>query len=85
MLKNFGYELYRPYADTLRDGIHELRISFRRVQYRILYFFYGQNVAILAHGLIKEDKVPKADINLAVARKKKIEADPQKHTYTEGE
>lgn len=37
-LMELGHELRRPEADTLRDGIHELRAAHRRVQYRILYF-----------------------------------------------
>jgi phage-related protein len=38
-LHEFGYELRRPLADILRDGIHELRIRKGRVKHRILYFF----------------------------------------------
>ena len=78
-----GYELRRPEADFLRDGIYELRARQGRVQFRILYFFYGQRVAVLAHGLTKEDKVPKADIDRALERKKRYEQDPEKHTYEE--
>ena len=32
------------------------------MQYRILYFFHGRNVAILAHSLTKEDEIPAVDI-----------------------
>jgi hypothetical protein len=28
------------------------------VNYRVLYFYHGQNVAILTHVLTKEDKLP---------------------------
>ena len=52
-----GHALRRPEADYLRDGIYELRARQGRVNYRILYFFRGQNVVILAHGLTKEDEV----------------------------
>ncbi len=38
--------------DYLRDGIYELRAKHIHVQYRILYFFDGQNIAILAHAII---------------------------------
>ncbi len=38
-LKELGYELRRPEADFLRDGIHELRVRYQRVNYRMLYFF----------------------------------------------
>jgi hypothetical protein len=54
-LASTGYELRRPVADYLRDGIYELRAKHLRVQYRILYFFSGQNVAILAHAITKDE------------------------------
>lgn len=81
----FGHELRRPLADILRDGIYELRIRKGRVNYRILYFFHGRNLAILGHALTKEDKVPNADIERAIRRKKAFEADPVKHSYSEQE
>ena len=31
--------LHRPYADLLRDGIHELRAQASKSHYRVLYFF----------------------------------------------
>jgi hypothetical protein len=52
-LANNGYELRRPAADYLRDDIYELRAKHVRVQYRILYFFHGRNIAILAHAITK--------------------------------
>jgi phage-related protein len=82
-LAEFGHELRRPLADILRDGIYELRIRKGRVNIRILYFFHGRNLAILGHALTKEDKVPKADIERAVRRKKSFEADPAGHSYSE--
>jgi phage-related protein len=69
----------------LRDGIYELRIKHQRVNYRILDFFHGQNVTVLDHGLIKEKQVPDADIERAIQRKQKLESDPGKHTFTEGD
>ena len=53
-LGNMGYELRRPIADSLRDGIYELRIRDGNVQYRLLYFFSGRNAVVLSHGLTKE-------------------------------
>jgi phage-related protein len=84
-LTDFGHELRRPLADILRDGIHELRIRKGRVNYRILYFFHGRNLAILGHALTKEDKVPNADIERAIRRKRAFEADPAGHSYSEEE
>ena len=82
-LAESGHELRRPLADILRDGIYELRIRKGRVNFRILYFFHGKNVAILGHALTKEDKVPKGDIDRAMRRKKAFEADPAAHSYLE--
>ena len=69
----------------LRDGIHELRVRHQRVNYRILYFFHGQNVAVLAHGLVKEKEVPDVDIERAIQRKQKLERNPDKHTFVEND
>jgi phage-related protein len=79
-----GYELRRPAADYLRDGIYELRAKHIRVQYRILYFFHEQNVVILAHAITKEEAaVPTIDIEQARARKLLFEENPEVHTYVE--
>ena len=82
-LRQLGYELRRPISDMLRDGIYELRTRHGSVQYRILYFYHGQTVAILAHGLAKEKKVPAGMIDEAVRRKHRFEQAPEKHTYRE--
>ncbi len=81
MLRTRGHELRRPHADFLRDGIYELRARTGKVNYRLLYFFHGKNVAILDHALTKEDKVPEGEIDKAVERKKRFEADPDSHTF----
>ena len=83
LLAEFGYELRRPIADMLRDGIYELRVRQVRVNYRILYFFHGRSVAILSHVLTKEHEVPYADIERAIARRKAVESDPESHTAEE--
>ena len=82
-LQESGFELRRPTADMLRDGIRELRAKRGHVNYRILYFFHGRNVAILAHAITKEAAVPAAEIERAVERKAAFEAHPSKHTYRE--
>jgi hypothetical protein len=82
-LQEFGFELRRPTADMLRNGIRELRAKKGHVNYRILYFFHGKNVAILAHAITKEDVVPRIEIERALVRKAAFEADPDTHTYRE--
>lgn len=83
-LKEVGNQLRRPEADYLRDGIYELRISLQGIHHRILYFFHGQAVAVLSHGLIKERAVPPKEIELAMRRKHRFEMAPESHTYSEG-
>ena len=83
-LRDVGHKLRRPEADYLRDGIYELRVGFRGMNYRMLYFFHGRVAAVLAHGLVKERKVPPREIEEAIRRKRKFELDPERHTYKEG-
>jgi phage-related protein len=82
-LREMGHELRRPEADYLHDGIYELRASFQGVHHRILYFFHGDIAAVVSHGLVKERIVPQKEIDRAVQRKKRFEADPKQHTYEE--
>jgi putative component of toxin-antitoxin plasmid stabilization module len=80
-----GWEMTRPASDTLRDGIHELRVRFGTVNYRLLYSFHEQDgqktIALLVHGLTKERAVPPEDIDLAVRRRAAFAAAPGAHTY----
>jgi len=85
-LGTVGWEMTRPASDTLRDGIHELRVRFGSVNYRLLYGFHEEDgqetIAILVHGLTKERAVPSKDIDLAVLRHAAFVQDPTAHTYT---
>lgn len=83
-LTELGHELRRPEADLLRDGIYELRSRLGSVNYRVLYFFHGRNVAVVSHGLTKEAEVPNTEIERAIVRKKLFAADPEAHTYSGG-
>jgi len=82
-LRELGHELRRPEADILRDGIYELRVGLRGVNYRMLYFFHGKVAAVLAHSVVKERVVPSGAIDEAIKRKRKFEQDPDSHTYQE--
>jgi hypothetical protein len=79
-LEELGHELRRPEADFLRDGVYELRIGLQGVNYRILYFFHQQLAAVVSHGLTKEQQVPPREIDKAIERMKKFEANPKRHT-----
>ena len=77
-----GHELRRPEADYLREGLYELRVRLGSVNYRLLYFFHGRTVAVVAHGLTKKAAVPAADIQHALQRKAAFTANPSAHTFT---
>jgi phage-related protein len=79
LLATSGHELRRPAADFLRDGIYELRPSYESVQYRILYFFYGRDIVVLSHGVTKSQKVPSAEIERAIERKRLVMKDPSRY------
>lgn len=80
LLASLGSELRRPLADLLQDGIYELRIKVGRVNYRILYFFCGSNIACLSHGLTKGGVVPAGDIETAMERKKLVLGNLDRYT-----
>ena len=80
LLASLGNELRRPLADLLQDGVCELRIKAGRVNYRILYFFCGANIACLSHGLTKEGVVPMGDIEIAIQRKQLVVSNMDRYT-----
>lgn len=81
LLAERGHRLRRPHADLLRDRIYELRWKYQRVNYRILYFFHGRGVVVLAHALTKERRVPPGEIERAIRRRELFETNPENHTY----
>ncbi|AKV65609.1 conserved hypothetical protein [Microcystis aeruginosa PCC 9432] len=80
-LAELGYELRRPEADFLRDKIYELRVNFKGINYRILYFFYKNKAVVISHGIIKEKEVLPLEIEQAIKNKAKFEKNPELHTY----
>ena len=81
-LEELGHELRRPEADLLRDGIYELRTKHQRVNYRMLYFFHGQEAVVVSHGFSKQQaQVPPREIDLALRRKAEFEKNPEAHTF----
>ena len=80
-LEELGHELRRPEADYLRDAIYELRATHDGIHYRILYFFSGRAFVVVSHGIMKERRVPPIEIERAMERKMRFEADPGQHTF----
>jgi phage-related protein/DNA-binding Xre family transcriptional regulator len=54
LLEETGPTLPRPYADILREGIHELRIKLSGDQVRLLYFFCFETFIVLYQALKKQ-------------------------------
>jgi hypothetical protein len=81
LLESKGSTLQRPYAAPLGSKIYELRAKHQRVNYRLLYFFDGGRIAVVAQGCTKEAEVDPADIRRAAARREKYLSDPVSHTY----
>ena len=82
-LEALGHELRRPEADLLRDGIYELRIRLGTVNYRILYFFVGKQIAVVAHAITKEAEVPRREIDIAIERMTAFLSDPKTHSFAQ--
>jgi len=81
-LREEGHELDRPFAAYLTDGIYELRVKSRNVNYRILYFFHEGRAVVITHGLVKKtQKVPRKEIERAIERKIEFEENPEPHTF----
>lgn len=49
----------------------------------MLYFFHGQQAAVLVHTLTKEDVVPRIDLVRAIERRKIFLKNPHRHSYQE--
>jgi len=79
-LQELGHELRRPEAAYLRDDIYELRVRFGHVNYRILYFFHGHDIAVLAAGLTKEDQIPSIEIDRTIEKRIRFIRNPARYS-----
>jgi hypothetical protein len=80
-LRELGHELRRPEADYLCDDIYELRVKQSGINYRVLYFFSGRQLVVLAQGFAKQmARVPEIEIRMAIRRKMKFTSLPTRHT-----
>jgi phage-related protein len=78
-----GHELGRPEASYLQDGIHTLQVRWGGRNYRILYFFYRQDVAVLTQAFRKKAELTEREIDQAVRCRAAFRRDPARHTYRE--
>ena len=67
LLEEKGPILPRPYADLLRDGIHELRFTLSTENVRVLYFFCYRKFIVLYEAFIKTtERVPEKVIDKVI-------------------
>lgn len=65
-LEQYGDKAKRPKASFLRDKIYELRVSYKHLELRMLYFF-DKEIIMLTHAFFKKtDEVPAAEIEKAI-------------------
>ena len=65
LLAEKGPNLPRPYADVVSGPIRELRVSFGRLEIRLLYFIHGRRI-VLTQGFLKKTRgIPSAEISNA--------------------
>jgi len=65
-LEELGYQLRRPHAAPLRDGIYELRVKTINSNIRLLYFFDKTKIIITNSLKKKTGPVSKHNIDLAI-------------------
>lgn len=66
-LRLYGEQARRPIASPLKNKIYELRVSYKNLCLRILYFF-DKDIIMMTHAFFKKsDAVPPAEIDKAVS------------------
>ena len=70
VLQALGNMVREPYSKQLEDGIFELRCQVASEITRILYFFHEGKIVVLTNGFVKkQQKTPRAQIELAKERR----------------
>ena len=72
----FGNQLRRPVADHLGEGIFDFRPTHMGIHYRVLYFYHGRDAVVISHGIVKEAKVPRRELDLAIRHRQQFKLDP---------
>ena len=74
VLEEYGPNLKRPYADSFREGIRELRVGFGGDAYRALFFFFVGKTIVITHAFMKKtDRVPPGEVERALRFKRDFE------------
>lgn len=69
-LETLGFQLHRPKAAKIENGLYELRIEYSPNNFRILYYFCIKNrIVLLSAFKKKRNNLDRNDIETAIARK----------------
>lgn len=69
----FGWPIGRPHCAPLGQGLWEVRSSLESNRIARVIFYMGDGHMVLLHAFIKKtQKLPQADIDLAMKRKKEV-------------
>lgn len=69
MLTEWGPNLPYPYSSQVEGPLRELRASFGKAHYRVLYYGDKNRVFVLLHGFVKKtEAIPEQDKRLAWQR-----------------
>jgi phage-related protein len=70
----YGWPLGMPTCDALGQGLWEIRTSLENRIARVFFCVVGNRIVLL-HGIIKKSRTaPKPDLDMALARKRDLEA-----------
>lgn len=73
-LAQAGPALQRPQVAHVRGKLWELRVSWARLEYRVIYCFMTGGNCILVHGFVKKkQEIPAREIRVAEDRQKDYE------------
>ena len=76
-----GRDLRHPHAHRITAEIYELRTRYGTIRYRIFYFWYDGDVAVLTDGISKKTSaVSQRDVQRSLNRKRQFEQNPTLHT-----
>ena len=75
LLEKFGSDFHFPHVDSIKGdkykGLLELRIELSSDIFRIFFFLFNGNNAILLHGIVKKkQKTPSKELDVALERMK---------------
>jgi phage-related protein len=78
----YGWPIGMPLCRSLQNGLWEVRSTLKDGIARVIFFIHGGHLVLLNGFMKKSQKTPKAEIDLALKRKREVEKrDEQQQTH----